>query len=137
MSAHDIVFRWHFRVREAEVDRQQVVFNSRYLEYADIVIGEYFRSRGIPLIGEGLPLMHVRRAAVDYLQPLRIDDAVVGAMCRPQHRRTSITLRIEFRTESDGPLAAVAEIVYVNVDPDSHRAHPFADDFVAKVCRQG
>jgi len=50
MSAHDVVFRWHFRVREPEVDR----FNSRYLEYADIVVAEYFRSRGIPLIGEGL-----------------------------------------------------------------------------------
>jgi len=50
MSAHDVVFRWHFRVREAEVDRQQVVFNARYLECADIVIAEYFRSRGIPLI---------------------------------------------------------------------------------------
>jgi len=37
MTESEIVHRCRLRVRESEIDRQQVVFNSRYPEYADVV----------------------------------------------------------------------------------------------------
>src|SRR5262249_11086983 len=40
-------FRHRIRVRYSEIDGQAVVFNSRYLEYADVAITEYYRSLGI------------------------------------------------------------------------------------------
>jgi acyl-CoA thioester hydrolase len=133
MTESEIVYRYRLRVRESEVDRQQVVFNSRYLEYADVVIGEFLRSRGIPLVGDDLPFMHVRRAVVEYLRPLHFDDVVWGEMRRPQHRRTSVTFLIAFRNELDQQLAATAEIVYVHVDPSSGRAQPYPQDFIERI----
>ena len=72
-------FKHIFRVRYAEVDPQSVVFNSRYLEYADILVTEYFRdarNRGMPDELE----FHVRRAEVDYLAPIRVDELIEGRM---------------------------------------------------------
>lgn len=133
MTANETVYHCRLRVRESEVDRQQVVFNSRYLEYADVVIGEFFRSRGVPLVGDGLPLMYLRRAVVEYLRPLHFGDDVRGAVHRPRHGRTSVTFHIEFRNELDGQLAATVEIVYVHVDPRTGRAQPYPPDFIERI----
>ena len=40
-------FRHRVRVRYGEIDSQAVLFNARYLDYADIAITEYFRGLGI------------------------------------------------------------------------------------------
>ena len=44
MAKTDFNFSTRFRVRWSEVDPQGVVFNARYLEYADIGITEYYRA---------------------------------------------------------------------------------------------
>ncbi len=36
------------QVRYSELDLQGIVFNANYLIYFDVLIGEYFKSRGIP-----------------------------------------------------------------------------------------
>ena len=46
MSRSDFAFSHRFRVRWSEVDPQAVVFNARYLDYADIAITEYYREVG-------------------------------------------------------------------------------------------
>ena len=46
MSRSDFSFTYQFRVRWSEVDPQAVVFNARYLDYADIAITEYYRAVG-------------------------------------------------------------------------------------------
>jgi acyl-CoA thioester hydrolase len=137
MTEAEIVFRYRFRVRETEVDRQQVVFNSRYLEYVDLVIGEFFRWRGVSLVGEDLPLMHVRRAVVEYLRPLHFDDEVRGTMHVPKPGRTSVTFHIGFENEQDGQLAATGEVVYVHVDQGTGRPCPFPADFLDRLLGPG
>ena len=87
-------FRFHVtkRVRYAEIDAQRVVFNSRYLEYFDIGITEYWRAAvgGRPVIGQ-LDLGHIalsgrgeedqRKAAgfivetARFLQPDQLEEA--------------------------------------------------------------
>ncbi|NJM50545.1 MAG: hypothetical protein HC843_06370 [Sphingomonadales bacterium] len=44
MSRTDFAFHHQFRVRWAETDAQGIVFNARYLDYADIAITEYWRA---------------------------------------------------------------------------------------------
>jgi acyl-CoA thioester hydrolase len=57
-------FTMRKRVRWAEVDPQQVVFNPNYLTYADIGITEYLRTIGMPfpnpLAEEGTDIFAVR-----------------------------------------------------------------------------
>ena len=44
MHREDFRFFFPFRVRYAEVDGQNVVFNAHYLTYFDTSITEYFRA---------------------------------------------------------------------------------------------
>src|SRR3546814_13504347 len=71
-------FRFHVtkRVRYAEIDAQRVVFNSRYLEYFDIGITEYWRAVGVydRWPDHSRPEFHVARAEVDYKVPILLDE---------------------------------------------------------------
>jgi acyl-CoA thioester hydrolase len=131
-------FRHTFRVRYAEVDPQAVVFNSRYLEYADILVTEYFRDcrdRGMPDDLE----FHVRRAEVDYLAPIRVDELIEGRISVPRIGNSSVEQLITLHGAEDDSLRAEIRLVAVMVDlptgkperiPDSVRAafgHPVGE----------
>lgn len=108
-------FSYRFRVRYAEVDPQAVVFNSRYLEYADLVVTEYFRERR----GHGLPdglEFHVRRAEVDYLAPIRSDELIEGRLTVERIGSTSLTLLISLHGAEDASHRADIRLVQVMVD---------------------
>lgn len=105
-----------FRVRYAEVDGQNVAFNSRYLEYADIILIEFFRAAGIPMAGPEAVEMHVVQAQVNYRRPLRFDDAVEGWLRIGRIGRSSIAFEFELRVEGIADPAAVIELHYVHVD---------------------
>ena len=132
-------FKHRFRVRYAEVDPQAVVFNSRYLEYADILVTEYFRdarARGMPDDLE----FHVRRAEVDYLAPMRVDELIEGSIEIAKIGNSSMEQLVTLRGAEDGTLRAEIRLVAVMVDlptgkperiPDSARAafgHPVAEN---------
>lgn len=132
-------FKHTFRVRYAEVDPQAVVFNSRYLEYADIMVTEFFRdarSRGMP---EDLEF-HVRRAEVDYLAPMRVDELIEGRISIPRIGNSSMAQHITLHGADDDSLRAEIRLVAVMVDlptgkperiPDSARAafgHPATEN---------
>ena len=86
-------FSHRFRVRYSEVDPQAVVFNSRYLEYADVVVSEFFRARR----AEGMPDIefHIRKAEVDYLRPIRLEELVEGRLTVLRIGNSSMQMRIE------------------------------------------
>jgi hypothetical protein len=68
----------HHRVRHHEVDAQGLVFNCRFLQIADVAMGEYFRALGWPypeLLAAGVD-PSVVKAEVEYLRPARLDDSV-------------------------------------------------------------
>src|SRR3546814_9930464 len=73
-------FRFHVtkRIRYAEIDAQRVVFNSRYLEYFDIGITEYWRSVGVydRWPDHSSPEFHVAHAEVDYKAPILLDEEI-------------------------------------------------------------
>ncbi len=131
----DKLFCHRFRVRYAEVDPQAVVFNSRYLEYADILVSEFFRDRR----ARGLPAnleFHIRRAEVDYIRPIRAEELVEGRLSVERIGNTSMAMRIALHgvegesaaanTGSDD-LRAEIELVQVHVDLATGRPQPIPD----------
>ncbi len=87
-------FTHRFRVRYAEVDPQAVVFNSRYLEYADLMVTEYFRDRRAHGMPDGLEF-HIARAQVDYLRPIRFDEEITGQLSVVRIGNASMEMVIE------------------------------------------
>ncbi len=119
-------FRHTFRVRYAEVDPQSVVFNSRYLEYADVLVSEHFREarkNGMPDEVE----FHVRRAEVDYLAPIRLDELIEGRLTIESIGNSSMTTLITLHGAEDGSLRAEMRLLTVYVDLPEGRPAPVPD----------
>ncbi|UOR16272.1 acyl-CoA thioesterase [Qipengyuania aquimaris] len=116
-------FRHTFRVRYAEVDPQAVVFNSRYLEYADVLVTEFFRdarSRGMPADVE----FHVRKAEVDYVAPIRLDELIEGRMTIEGIGNSSMKQLITLHGAEDDSLRAEIRLLAVHVDLPKGRPTP-------------
>ena len=116
-------FRHTFRVRYAEVDPQAVVFNSRYLEYADVLVTEFFRdarSRGMPADVE----FHVRKAEVDYIAPIRLDELIEGRMTIEGIGNSSMKQLITLHGAEDDSLRAEIRLLAVHVDLPKGRPTP-------------
>ncbi|EMD83547.1 acyl-CoA thioesterase [Pacificimonas flava] len=77
MARSDFRFAHRLRVRYAEIDAQAIVFNTRYLEYFDVGITEYFRATGRRDLTQpdgGGAEFHVARNTIDYKKPLVLDE---------------------------------------------------------------
>lgn len=120
-------FIHRFRVRYAEVDLQSVVFNSRYLEYADLLITEHWRACGVHFAGESALEFHVVRAEVDFRSPIRVDEWVEGRVWTQRIGTSSVTTRIELHgsgERSADDLRASIVLVHVHVDLASGQPMP-------------
>ncbi|MGL4314936.1 MAG: acyl-CoA thioesterase [Sphingomonas sp.] len=111
-------FSTRFKVRYAEIDGQKVVFNSRYLEYADVAVTEFWDWTGISAaLGPAWERteFHVRRAEVDYLKPFQLGDTIEAWVRIAKLGRTSVTQRFELCHAETGALHTVIDMVIVNV----------------------
>lgn len=134
MARSDFRFRHSFRVRYAEVDPQAVVFNSRYLEYADLAIVEYWRAAGITPGGAGdWPEFHVGRATVTYRKPIRVDEMIDALVRIERFGTASMTNRIELHGADAEDLRAEIELVYVCVDLETGGSRPIPEAFKARL----
>lgn len=129
-------FTHQFRVRYAEVDLQSVVFNSRYLEYADLMITEYWRDIGLHFAegidrandGVGNLEFHVVKAEVTFAKPIRCDEIVEGRAATEKVGNSSVTTRIElWGTGDEADLRATIFLVHVHVDLESGKPVPIPD----------
>ncbi len=110
-------FSHSFRVRYSEVDNQGVVFNSRYLEYADVVITEFWREIGLQSTDAGSLEFHVVRAQVEFRMPIRPDEMIEGRARTARLGNSSVTTIIDLHGPGgDADLRARIELVHVNVD---------------------
>ena len=125
-------FIHRFRVRYAEVDLQSVVFNSRYLEYADLLITEHWRRCGVHFAGGAAATMgplefQVVRAEVDFRAPIRVDEWVEGRVWTDRIGTSSVTTRIELHgcdAATGEDLRATIVLVHVHVDLASGQPIP-------------
>ncbi|MCP3736073.1 acyl-CoA thioesterase [Sphingomonas sp. RP10(2022)] len=111
-------FSTRFRVRYAEIDGQKVVFNSRYLEYADVAATEFWEWTGIAeALGDVWrhTEFHVRKAEVDYLKPFVWGDTIEAHVRIDRVGATSLTLAMDLAHGDTGALHAMILLVMVNV----------------------
>lgn len=127
MSQPAFRFRHPLRVRWAEVDPQGVVFNSRYLEYADVAITEYWRAVDFRA-GHDDPLeFHVARATVNYRRPIRADEMITLHARTARLGNSSMTILIEIHGPASDDLRAEIELIYVHVDLATGAPMPLPD----------
>lgn len=118
-------FSTRIKVRYAEIDGQKIVFNSRYLEYADFAIAEHWEQADMAaaLAGEEWE-SHVRRAEIDFLKPVLLGDSL-DLWCRVETiGNSSFTQRCEMTHAVTGELHAAVSIVAVGVDLNTGRPLP-------------
>ncbi len=126
----DASFKLRHRVltRFSETDMQGVIFNGRYLDYADLGISIYWTRAGMVLFGDGKLEFLVANANIDFKASMRAFEHV-ELCCRTERiGATSLTTLIEIHGEN-GPddLRAAIRIVHVCIDPRSHRPVPLPD----------
>jgi len=127
MKRGDFTFFHNLRVRWAEVDRQDVVFNGNYFLYFDVAIAEYWRAIGFNYPQDivekfGTDIFAVK-ASADYHGSATYDD-LLDVGCRVARiGRSSISFlfciwRGEERLTS-------GELIYVNADPKTKKSAPW------------
>ena len=131
-------FSTRFKVRYAEIDGQKVVFNSRYLEYVDVAVTEYWEWTAIDsALGSvwGETEFHVRRTEIDYLKPFVLGDTVEAFVAVTRLGTSSLTQRFELCHADTGALHTVIEMVVVNVHLPSGQPAPLAPAVRAFLAR--
>jgi len=121
-------FIHRLRVRWAEVDGQQIVFNPHYLAYFDAAITEYWRHLGLAY-PDGIKRyggdLYVRKATVEYHGSARFDDRLdIGVRCARIGRSS---MSFVWAVERDGQRLIDGEVVYVHADPAQSGARPVPD----------
>src|SRR4051812_30534764 len=129
MDRNDFRFFHPLRVRWAEVDGQQVVFNVNYYLYFDVTVTEYWRAVGftepLDMAGSHASELYVVKSAADFHGSARYDE-VLDIGCRAAMMGRS-SLRMAFGIWAGERHITSGEIVYVNVDTSSRKAAPLQE----------
>ncbi|OAN65596.1 acyl-CoA thioesterase [Sphingomonas sp. TDK1] len=135
MARPGFPFSTRFRVRYSEIDGQKIVFNSRYLEYADVGITEFWRWADLAALGPAWAEaeFNVVRAQVEYKRPFRFDDLVEVFVRVDRIGTSSMTVRVDLCHAETGELHAEVELVSVHVDLVERRATPLPDEVRAAL----
>lgn len=126
-------FTHDHRVRYHEADAQGFLFNSRYLELADVAMTEYFRNRGFPyrdLVAAGTDpsVVDVR---IQFAIPAHFDDLLSITVACVRVGTSSFQLDMEVCRAHER--LADLQVTYVNVDPSTARARPLPEDVAAAL----
>jgi len=118
MKLQDFRHIERLRVRWAEIDAQQIVFNAHYQNYFDIAVGGYWRALALPYAETMRHLgvdLFVRKASLEYLGAARYDEQLdIGVRCQ---RVGHSSLQMQFAVFRAGELLVQGELVYVFAEP--------------------
>jgi len=131
-------FCLRLRVRYAECDPQNVVFNARYADYVDIASTEFLRE----IIG-GYDVMlekgydnQIVRMLMEWQAPARFDEILNLSVGVGRIGNTSFTLAIDMLNHESGEAVASAEAIYVLLDRETYRKTPIPE-FLREALAQG
>jgi acyl-CoA thioester hydrolase len=115
-------------VRFAEVDAQGIVFNSRYGEFTDLAVGEYFCA--VFGVERGLDTIDTRlvKQTTQWRSPARFDDVLEARVWTIAVGTSSMTVRTEFRREGEDELLVDVETVYVAMLRDGSAKRAILED---------
>ncbi|MGC2519721.1 MAG: thioesterase family protein [Burkholderiales bacterium] len=129
MRQEDFTFIHSLRVRWAEVDRQDVVFNGNYLLYFDVAIAEYWRAIGFnypdDIVEKFGTDIYAVKAVAEYHGSATYDD-VLDIGCRVGRIGRS-SMSFLFGIWRDGEHLTSGELIYVNADPKTRKSAPWPE----------
>jgi acyl-CoA thioester hydrolase len=111
------------RVRYAECDAQQVVFNGRYADYVDVAMTEYFRHKvgGFQqLLNKGLDTQVVN-LNINFRASARFDDVLDIHVNLAKLGNTSLSFSVQIFEQKSQTKVVDAEITYVLVDTHAYQ----------------
>jgi acyl-CoA thioester hydrolase len=108
------VFRHELPVRYAEVDMQNVVFNSHYLAYVDDAMSRWMQSVGYDYGVDGFDFM-VRHAEIDWRGSATYGDTMQIDCAVQRWGSTSFDVRFDIKVREQTVVEIV--ITYVGIDP--------------------
>lgn len=125
MNRSEFRFFDRLRVRWAEIDAQQIVFNGHYLMYFDTAVAGYWRALAMPYASTMAQLegdMYVRKATLEYNASARYDDLLdIGMRCTRIGTSSMLFTGAAFRQDE---LLVTCELVYVFADPKTQTSKP-------------
>src|SRR5947207_685470 len=123
-------FHYYLRVRYGECDPQKVVFNARWADYVDLGTIEFLRAIGYGAeVISGTLDYQLAKLTIEWKAPARFDQVLELSVYASRLGTTSFTVVTEFRIAGEEAIVAVAETVYVLVDPRTLTKVPLPDDF--------
>jgi acyl-CoA thioester hydrolase len=129
VNREDFTFTHALRVRWAEVDRQDVVFNGNYFLYFDVAIAEYWRRIGVPYPQGYVDTfgtdIYALKATSEFHGSATYDD-LLDVCCRVSRiGRSSMIFTFGIWRGADHINSG--ELVYVNADPNTRRSAPWPE----------
>lgn len=128
MAKADFRFSHSLRVRWAEVDKQDIVFNGHYLTYFDVGVTEYYRAIGKPypdaILAEGSDL-YAKKAEIEYHASAVFDDIIDVCVRVSRIGRSSFEFAIELYREDE--LLVSGSLIYVNANPETRKSVPLPE----------
>lgn len=125
----DFRFVHTLRVRWAEVDRQNVVFNGNYFLYFDVAISEYWRAIGFnypdDMVEKFGTDIYAVRATAEYHGSATYDDQL--EVCCRVSRIGRSSMRFSFGIWRGTDHLTSGELVYVNADPKTRKSAPWPE----------
>ena len=135
MNREDFTFFHRLRVRWAEVDRQNVVFNGHYFLYFDVAVAEYWRAIGFrypeDIVAKFGTDIYAVKASAEYHGSATYDD-LIDTGCRVGRIGRS-SMQLVFGIWRGDEHITSGELVYVNADPKTRRPVPWPDPLKAKI----
>ncbi len=125
MKRSDFRFFHRLRVRWAEVDMQQIVFNAHYLMYFDTAVTDYWRALGLPYQSAMVRLdgdLYVKKATVEFNASARMDDIIDVGMKTSRIGNSSIQITGGIFRGDEHLISA--DLIYVFADPATQTSRP-------------
>ena len=135
MQRGDFTFMHRLRVRWAEVDRQDVVFNANYFLYFDVAVAEYWRAIGFRYPQDivekfGTDIFAVK-AGAEYHGSATYED-VLDVGCRTGRIGRS-SMQLVFGIWRGDEHITSGELVYVNADLKTKKSAPWPEALKAAI----
>lgn len=114
----------YIRVRYADTDKMQFVYNGKYLEYFEVGRTELLRSVGLPYssieaLGFQLPVLE---SFIRYKNPGRYDDLIEVEACVKEMPRPKIHIDYVVRRSETGEVLAEGYTEHVFMKEDTKKA---------------
>lgn len=125
------------RVRYADTDKMQFVYNGKYLEYFEVGRTELLRSVGLPYSnlessGYQLPLIE---AGLKYKNPAHYDDVLLVEAKLNEIYSAKVYIEYQIKRESDNSLIASGFTSHMFIKTDTKKPVKPPEDYIKSLSK--